>query len=48
MKKTYAAPALRICGSLEEMTQGFGNGGGFPGKGNAYGHDNPKTPLTFS
>lgn len=48
MKKTYTAPTLRVCGALEMLTQGFGNGGGFPGKGHAYGHDKPKTPLTFS
>lgn len=48
MKKTYTAPVLRVCGSLEALTEGVGNGGGFPGKGNAYGHDKRKTPLTFS
>lgn len=48
MKKIYTAPVLRVCGALEEMTQGFGNGGGFPGKGNAYGHDKKKPVLTFS
>ena len=48
MKKIYTAPALRICGTLEDMTQGFSNGGGFPGQGHAYGHDKKKVELAFS
>lgn len=48
MKKIYTAPVLHVCGSLEQITQGFGNGGGFPGKGHAYGHDKQKPVLTFS
>lgn len=47
MKKTYTAPTLQVCGSLEEITQGVGNGGGFSGKGNAFGHKK-KVVLTFS
>lgn len=47
MKKTYTAPLLRVLGPVEALTQGYGNGGGFPGKGHAYGHDKKKH-LTFS
>lgn len=47
MKKTYTAPALQVCGSLEELTQGLGNGGAFPGKGNTFGHKK-NSVLTFS
>lgn len=47
MKKTCTAPALQVCGSLEELTQGLGNGGAFPRKGNTFGHKNNPV-LTFS
>ena len=47
MKKTYTAPLLHVLGPVEALTQGYGNGGGFPGKGHAYGH-NKKKHLTFS
>ncbi|WP_170864132.1 hypothetical protein [Paracoccus sp. SM22M-07] len=50
MKKTYAAPALRTHGTLEDLTHGMGGGRDFPGRGHGHGHGHDKKhqELTFS
>lgn len=50
MKKTYAAPALRTHGTLEDLTHGMGGGRGFSGRGHGHGHGHDKKhqELTFS
>ncbi|WP_410216364.1 hypothetical protein [Paracoccus sp. (in: a-proteobacteria)] len=45
MKKIYAAPALRIYGSLEAMTQGTSTGNSLD---RAFPAGTPRGDLTFS